>query len=213
MDSIQHVLDADYLKWISDPPTIFTGESTRHTDPMNDCLSTGHFARFIDTCVCTEKISFFQRIVRDARSKRVVRSFNRKPYPSLFRRRSKCTCAPCKNSKREGVRFWVQGTTKSRWVQDFGPRRKEAFLKGELEAFEQQRKLQGTNRVDFETPNTLGFGPNMIRSGDTIWRIQEAAVPFLLRPSWDHYTVIGECYLHGVESRQHQFFQKRITLR
>jgi hypothetical protein len=70
----------------------------------------------------------------------------------------------------------------------------------ELEAFESEVRSQLVGRKTFETTQTLGFGPVSVQPGDTIWRLQGAAVPFVLRQiSENQYTVIGECYLYGAD--------------
>jgi hypothetical protein len=49
------------------------------------------------------------------------------------------------------------------------------------EAFESEVTSQAAGRQLFETTQTLGFGPLSVQPGDTIWRLQGAAVPFILR--------------------------------
>jgi hypothetical protein len=70
----------------------------------------------------------------------------------------------------------------------------------ELEAFESEVRSQHVGRKIFETTQTLGFGPVSVQPGDTVWRLQGAAVLLVLRQiSENQYTVIGECYVHGAD--------------
>ena len=50
----------------------------------------------------------------------------------------------------------------------------------------------------FATAHSLGVMPvNSCVAGDTIWAIDGADVPFVLRKIDDHHILIGACYLHG----------------
>jgi hypothetical protein len=94
----------------------------------------------------------------------------------------------------------------------------EAFERKEFDAFIKQTKSLRTSRMGFETDITLGFGPRNLQPGDTIWRLQGAAVPIVLRAVGKQYQVIGECYLHGAgrfhdtDSDGDQLVRRRITL-
>ena len=46
----------------------------------------------------------------------------------------------------------------------------------------------------------LGLGPRRTKEGDQIWVIEQARVPFVLRPipETDYFQLVGECYIHGI---------------
>ncbi|KAK1979394.1 hypothetical protein LZ30DRAFT_726354 [Colletotrichum cereale] len=44
----------------------------------------------------------------------------------------------------------------------------------------------------------IGFGPDTMRNGDVIAVLSGGDVPFVLRPTQDGYTLIGECYVEGI---------------
>jgi hypothetical protein len=46
----------------------------------------------------------------------------------------------------------------------------------------------------------LGFGNDVTKPGDSIWILENATVPFVLRSTdrRDEYRLVGECYVHGV---------------
>jgi hypothetical protein len=94
-------------------------------------------------------------------------------YPSVFRANTACHCTSTQH---------------------------EDFDEIELEAFESKIPSQAAGRENFRTKHTLGFGPRSTQHGDTIWRLQGAAVPIILRLITENqYIVIGECYLHGAD--------------
>lgn len=46
----------------------------------------------------------------------------------------------------------------------------------------------------------LSLGPRRSRVGDQVWVVEQARVPFVLRPIPDtgYYELVGECYVHGI---------------
>jgi hypothetical protein len=154
-------------------------------------------------------------------------------FPLIFRTKYKCTCSYRIGGKSDsgraqsdrlnipsasGYTFSEQGMCRKCKLPEC-PRAGETFDQKQFDAFKEQKEFQGASKANFITDVTVGFGPEGIQSGDTIWRLQGAAVPFVLRAFGDQYQVIGECYLHGAE-RFHeldipgrQFLQRRITLR
>jgi len=46
----------------------------------------------------------------------------------------------------------------------------------------------------------LGLGPRTMKEGDQIWVIEQARVPFVLRPipETHYFQLVGECYVHGI---------------
>ncbi|KAE9364064.1 HET-domain-containing protein [Stipitochalara longipes BDJ] len=45
----------------------------------------------------------------------------------------------------------------------------------------------------------LGSGPELLESGDEVWLLKNAALPFILRPIEDsQYELVGEAYVHGI---------------
>jgi hypothetical protein len=49
----------------------------------------------------------------------------------------------------------------------------------------------------FLTKKSLGIGPRSLRPGDSVWYLEGARVPFILRQDGPHYVLVGECYLHN----------------
>ena len=43
-----------------------------------------------------------------------------------------------------------------------------------------------------------GLGPSITREGDLLCVLLGGATPFILRPSGDHYNLVGESYVHGL---------------
>jgi hypothetical protein len=122
---------------------------------------------------CYRTKHFWSRITGDSISDPKVGNTQ---YPSVFIAQTACHC--------------IQGGPHSGAHEDFDD--------AEVEAFESESALQGDGRVLFRTKDSLVLGPPSTRPGDTIWRLQGAAVPFILRRmDGNQYTVIGECYLHG----------------
>lgn len=44
----------------------------------------------------------------------------------------------------------------------------------------------------------IGTGPTSLQKGDVIAILCGGVVPFVLRPSFREYGVIGPCYVHGI---------------
>jgi hypothetical protein len=61
-------------------------------------------------------------------------------------------------------------------------------------------QISGGGRRLFVTPEKwLGSGPELLESGDEVWLLKNAAVPFILRPTGDsQYQLVGEAYVHGI---------------
>ncbi|GKT50824.1 heterokaryon incompatibility protein 6, OR allele [Colletotrichum spaethianum] len=54
-------------------------------------------------------------------------------------------------------------------------------------------------RAAFSTENGwIGLGPDMMRNGDVVVLLSGGDVPFVLRPTQDGHTLIGECYVEGM---------------
>ena len=61
------------------------------------------------------------------------------------------------------------------------------------------------NRILFRTEeNDIGFGPLSSKPGDQVWVLENARVPFILRPAVkaSSFAVVGECYIHGIMDGQ-----------
>jgi len=60
---------------------------------------------------------------------------------------------------------------------------------------------ESVSRTLFRTENEyLGIGSRAYQTCDQVWLLEQARVPFILRPipDTDYYQLIGECYAHGV---------------
>jgi len=68
------------------------------------------------------------------------------------------------------------------------------------DVFVLRAQLSGSNRRLFLTSEKwLGSGPELLESGDEVWLMKNAAVPFILRPTGDEqYKLVGEAYVHGI---------------
>ncbi|KAI9855416.1 MAG: hypothetical protein M1813_009791 [Trichoglossum hirsutum] len=72
------------------------------------------------------------------------------------------------------------------------------FFAEELDEFFDKMQRYGIHRRPFTTGYSLGFGPVDIQTGDSVWLLNGAEVPMVLRPVEDHYILIGSCYLHAI---------------
>lgn len=192
LDTIQHILDSKYPELLDNSPhkTSLSRKKSHHRP-------------------CTDKTTFFQRLVRNGGSRTVRHGYTHVDYPRLFRSQKHCTCGPClENRTRHNNEIARTHRSQTAWLQDpkqyysqIGTfwRPAMTYDRRQLRVFEKRREEQGANRSNFETENTLGFGSRHVQVGDTIWNIQGAAVAIVLRRSGNHYKVVGECYLHGAE--------------
>ncbi|KAH0538168.1 hypothetical protein FGG08_005226 [Glutinoglossum americanum] len=73
------------------------------------------------------------------------------------------------------------------------------FFMEELDEFFNKIQRYGIHRRPFTTGYSLGLGPADIQTGDSVWLLEGAEVPMVLRPVEDHYILIGSCYLHAAE--------------
>ena len=74
------------------------------------------------------------------------------------------------------------------------------YHQDELEEFLNELNEHGSSRRVFSTEYSLGFGPESMQKGDTVWLLHGASSPMILRPSTlspTRYTFIGPCYLHA----------------
>jgi hypothetical protein len=44
----------------------------------------------------------------------------------------------------------------------------------------------------------LGLGPEITREVDIVAVLSGCDLPFVLRPEWGHYKLVGECYVEGI---------------
>lgn len=61
-------------------------------------------------------------------------------------------------------------------------------------------RLHAEDKTMFQTEQSIGFSQAKMEVGDTIWALDGAEVPLLLRKVDEHYVLIGECYLFGALS-------------
>jgi hypothetical protein len=154
---------------------------------------------------CSAKQYFFGRILRLAKDQRNQHNFIHSVYPLRFRSKAQCDCIYC-----SGQTFGKCCNSTPRKC----PRASDTFVKNEFTAFLEQSDTQGVGRQNFGTEHTLGIGLRETRSGDTIWRLQGAAMPFVLRAFGDQYQVIGPCYVHGAEKlRDHDIGGNQLVWR
>jgi hypothetical protein len=50
----------------------------------------------------------------------------------------------------------------------------------------------------FTRKGYMGLGPNCLRVGDIVCVLFGATVPFILRPKYNYYQLVGEAYVHGI---------------
>jgi hypothetical protein len=87
-----------------------------------------------------------------------------------------CTSCAAKNLSRED-----RPTSQQNWVP--------SLMYEDLRAFKAKSL--------FETVHSVGASPcKWMKKDDTIWAIDGADVPFILRRIEDHYVLVGACYLH-----------------
>jgi hypothetical protein len=67
------------------------------------------------------------------------------------------------------------------------------------QVFQYHKISKGAGRRILNTEQSISIVPLSTQPGDTIWRLQGATVPFVLRDSGGYYTLVGACYLHGAE--------------
>ena len=70
-----------------------------------------------------------------------------------------------------------------------------------LNEFVENLLRHGSGQRLFGTEHSLGFGPIEIQDWDEVWVLDDATVPFILRPVDDHYILVGACYVHGATLR------------
>jgi hypothetical protein len=163
---------------------------------------------------CLRNVSFWSRIIdlEDCR-------YPQRPYPPMFATNTTCRCKPThadlstQENRGPNSASYTQvdgcsctcyflsrkpGTYESKDNSGFYWQKMLDFNNKALQEIESEVASHGAGRVMFETALTFGIGPPSMRYGDTIWRLQGAAVPFVLRHiDGDRYIVIGECYLQG----------------
>lgn len=73
--------------------------------------------------------------------------------------------------------------------------RNDAFTKPYVDACDVATSARSTftTRCGF-----VGLGPPDIQQGDAVAILLGADVPFILRRQGDHYTLVGDCYVHGI---------------
>jgi hypothetical protein len=57
-------------------------------------------------------------------------------------------------------------------------------------------KTVGAGKTAFATEHSVGFTHGLLRTGDAVWALYGADVPFILREVDAHYELVGDCYLH-----------------
>jgi hypothetical protein len=75
----------------------------------------------------------------------------------------------------------------------------------------------GNKRRIFKTRDSyMGTGPRSLRSGDEVWILHRAGLPFVLRPQPNgHYKLVGEAFVYGVmhgEALQLNLPRRHITI-
>ena len=73
------------------------------------------------------------------------------------------------------------------------------FNSSSLDSFAKQLRKTSNGRRLFATEVSLGFGPNIMRTGDSVWLLESQRVPFILREHASDtctFEFIGACYLH-----------------
>ncbi len=64
----------------------------------------------------------------------------------------------------------------------------------------QRNSVFGSRRLFRTLDNYLGLCPVSTETDDQVWLLENATVPFILRPTPELgvYRLIGECYVHGI---------------
>lgn len=84
------------------------------------------------------------------------------------------------------------------------------FNSSSLDDFTKRLRETGKGRKLFATEVSLGFGPNLMRTGDSVWLLESQQVPFILREHASDtrtFEFIGACYLHEA-ARDHDLCAK-----
>lgn len=164
----------------------------------------------LDTeCVhtCIKKLAFFNTLGGYYHSLNAdTYDYSSLDYPKLFDDDTPCNCKNCSS------RLSCIWCTELRWVDRQGlpigcpgssvqgrEHTLTGYKEGFLNVFMQYWNDNKTAREMFMTDQSLGVGPRYAQLGDTIWYLQGAKVPFVLREIGDQYKVVGECYLFGAE--------------
>jgi hypothetical protein len=141
------------------------------------------------------------------------------PYPTVFEDNTPCHCTKCMSRPHC---FWCKESQLSvnQGLPAVGPGfaavPRDHILTGYkgdlLSAFINYWEENRTAREIFMTDQSLGVGPRHAQPGDTVWYLQGAKVPFVLRRVGDQYSIVGECYLFGAEELMTDETRHLITL-
>jgi hypothetical protein len=80
------------------------------------------------------------------------------------------------------------------------------YFESRLDEFCDMFNKHGSKRRLFGTESSLGFGPSNLEYGDSVWLLDGARGPVILRPAGPSghrlpgYAVIGECYVYDATS-------------
>ena len=96
-------------------------------------------------------------------------------------------------------------------LKRWSPHELYKFNSSSLDSFAKRLRETGKGRKLFATEVSLGFGPNLMRTGDSVWLLESQRVPFILREHASDtrtpklhkhasdtrtFEFIGACYLH-----------------
>jgi hypothetical protein len=64
------------------------------------------------------------------------------------------------------------------------------------EEFSREIRGRGQRKTMFLGKQSVGFAEVITDKDDSVWALDGADVPFVLRKVLDHYVLVGECYLY-----------------